>query len=681
MNFNQIKFGKPVTYLDGVVNYLKGAMVWGFRSKYKWSQTSIDVWGLSNKIVEIVIAYVARVTAASGVVEGQACLQNKLQDLDTKLLLDNASLVLIPSGYKESVLFSEVPTSGLGDLDVVRATTATRVNSEGLIEVVPRNLLQYSNILTNAVWTKTNSTITSGQVSPTQPNNEGWLLNKTATGVDGLVYNAFNLNSLTTHSYSYYILKDNNETRFPEFFLRLNTGQVEQYVQVNTKTGALSVRVASAGCTQSITSTADNLWWRLILTNPAPTAFTADNRHGVIPAAATVFGVYNLNATGSVITYGAQVEEGTTVTEYLPTVTRLNFPRLDYTNGSCPSLLVEPQRTNLALRSEEFNDSAWITNAFEATVTSNLIIAPDGTNSADAIFTTNLLGVHYIQQRTGTATAGTTYTMSVYVKKLGYDYCQISTSNTGTGIGVFRFSTKTLTISGANVVANSGVVTEMADGWFRIQISILAPASAGWRWWIQCLNDSADASFTGDVTKGLYVWGFQFEVGSYATSYIPTTSASVTRNADVISKTGISSLIGQTEGTMFIDVNFKADSVFKNFFNLGTSTSSYIAIVVRSNNKIGAEVLNSGVQVNNEGSTIYTSQRLKIAFAYKANDFAMYVNGVLAFSQNTGSVPAKAEVYLGSYGNGTQQPKDGINSAALWKTRLDNATLAQLTTI
>ena len=266
-----------------------------------------------------------------------------------------------------------------------------------------------------------------------------------------------------------------------------------------------------------------------------------------------------------------------------------NVPRLDYSNGTCPSILVEPQRTNILLNSETLATQS-------VTVTSQ------------------------------------PYTLSFY----------------GSG---------TIVLSGTHSATVVGLGTARKNYTFTPTAGTLT------------------LTVTGTCTKG------QLEAGSYATSYIPTTSASVTRNADVISKTGISSLIGQTEGTMFIDINYKADSVFKNFFNLGTSTSSYIAIVARSNNKIGAEVLNAGVQVNTEGSTIYTSQRLKIAFAYKANDFAMYINGVLAFSQSSGTVPAKAEVYLGSYGNGSWQPKDGINSAALWKTRLSNTELATLTTI
>ena len=75
-------------------------------------------------------------------------------------LLDKASLVVTPNAYKESKLYSVIPNTTLGDMDVVRATTATRINSAGLVEVVPRNLFVHSNDFTNANWTKENSSIT-----------------------------------------------------------------------------------------------------------------------------------------------------------------------------------------------------------------------------------------------------------------------------------------------------------------------------------------------------------------------------------------------------------------------------------------------------------------------------------------------------------------------------------------
>ena len=361
-----------------------------------------------------------------------------------------------------------------------------------------------------------------------------------------------------------------------------------------------------------------------------------------------------------------------------------NVPRLDYTDSTCPSLLVEPQRTNLALRSEEFDNATWTTNGLNATVSANVTTSPDGTSSADAILTTITNGLHYIQQRTGSATAGTTYTMSIYVKKLGYDYCRIETSNTATAYAIFRFSTKELTIGGGQVVANSGKVTEMSDGWFRIQMSILPAASATWRWWVECLNDVGSQAFVGDITKGLYVWGFQFEVGSYATSYIPTTSAAVTRNADSIYKTGISSLIGQTEGTVLCDINLTKLNSNKSLFTIDNGTiNEYIALIRVSSNIFRIRLKNSsGAAVTLINSIAINDARCRIGFAYKNGDYAMYVNGTLrGTSTNTTNYPTTALTQFilsnASYG----QLNDSYNVSALWKTRLTNAELAQLTTL
>jgi len=357
----------------------------------------------------------------------------------------------------------------------------------------------------------------------------------------------------------------------------------------------------------------------------------------------------------------------------------VNIPRIDYTNGSCPSILVEPQRTNLALRSEEFDNATWTTNGLNVTVSPNATTAPDGSNSADAIFTTNSVGVHYIQQRTGTATAGTTYTMSVYVKKLGYDYCQILTSNTGTGIGVFRFSTKTLTIDGPQVVANSGKVTEMADGWFRIQISILPLSSAGWRWWIQCLNDSAQESFTGDVTKGLYVWGFQFETGANATSYIPTTSASVTRNADVISKTGISSLIGQTDGTIFVDANLSVNANERRLLSIIGTAGESQRIIIWTLNNILYTTFNAATV--NLGSFPIGAAKIAIGYTISGGNttYSIKVNNNALITGTAASSPTSLEsLALGSQLAASLTLNDRINLVTLWKERLSNDQLELL---
>jgi hypothetical protein len=190
-------------------------------------------------------------------------------------------------------------------------------------------------------------------------------------------------------------------------------------------------------------------------------------------------------------------------------------------------------------------------------------------------------------------------------------------------------------------------------------------------------------SYLGNGTSGVYIWGAQLEVGSYATSYIPTVASAVTRNADVISKTGISSLIGQTEGTMFVDINRNQRSENYNvpIFIGSYSTTNFIQLYFTSSNVLVAQVYTiSGQQVAIVSSAL-SSGRYKIAFGYKQNDFAMYINGSLIGASSSGNVPTCSQIVIGNDDIGTTYFGDSINSAQLYKTRLTNTELAQLTTL
>jgi hypothetical protein len=590
-------------------------------------------------------------------------------------LLNSASLVVTPNAYKEGTLYSVIPNTTLGDMTVVRATTATRVNSAGLIELVPYNLLTYSEQLSN--WTNINNVTVTENVE-TAPNGTltASRINETAvTNVHRLFLNP--TVSANKHTYSVYLKAGTRNWAF----LRLDGLFTEQRTWFDIQNGTIGT---TNGDHIASIENVGNGWYRCSVSIAGT---TYDTTPLAILGLADANGVisYAGDVNKYIYAWGAQLVEGTLPKDYLRTETRLNIPRLDYSNGSCPSLLLEPQRTNLALRSEEFDNATWTTNGLNATVSANVTTSPDGTSSADAILTTITNGLHYIQQRTGSATAGTTYTMSIYVKKLGYDYCRIETSNTATAYAIFRFSTKELTIAGGQVVANSGKVTEMSDGWFRIQMSILPAASATWRWWVECLNDVGSQAFVGDITKGLYVWGFQFEVGSYATSYIATTSAAVTRNADVISKTGISDLIGQTEGTFYFNGNVFFNDATSRQISLsdGSSSTNKIALIYTpTSNQLQAFIRASG-SISFNVSVILASaiNETKIAIKYKQNDFALWVNGVEVSTGTSGNVPSLLNKLSFDDADGTNRFQGNVKSVQLYKEALTDAQCIELTTL
>jgi hypothetical protein len=196
--------------------------------------------------------------------------------------------------------------------------------------------------------------------------------------------------------------------------------------------------------------------------------------------------------------------------------------------------------------------------------------------------------------------------------------------------------------------------------------------------------------FTGSSTTGYvgtgsyaYIWGAQIEAGAYATSYIPTLGATVTRGADSCSKTGISSLIGQTEGTLFGEFNVLANQESQSIWIRQASGGLYnefLFMLTNNAQQPRVQVVTGGVtQFDHTASSISVGYH-KFAFAYKQNDFAFYIDGVQIATSSSGLVPTCNEMYLGTYPDGgTRQTSQ--KQALLFKTRLSNQELQDLTTL
>jgi len=361
-----------------------------------------------------------------------------------------------------------------------------------------------------------------------------------------------------------------------------------------------------------------------------------------------------------------------------------NVPRLDYSNGECPSILVEPQRTNLVTWSEDFTNANWILE--NSTISANATVSPNGTTTADKVIASAVGGGKYIAQII-TVSSGVVYTSTAYYKASENNLAWMRLGGVSNNpYVIYNLSTQAV-VSTSGLISSS--ITPMANGWFKVTATVtttsdlLAPClfvlpSTGYT-----LDGSNIPQFTGNGSNGGFIWGAQLEAGSYATSYIPTTSASVTRNADVISKTGISSLIGQTEGTVFIDVyvdssfaqaNMRfldiSSNNYDNWYFLGLANTNELAIYFRSNATVYASA-----------TVPFTLGRNKIAFAYASNDYVAYVNGVSVHSDTSVVVGSTSKLTLGNDFEFTSPSKQFINSVSLWKTRLTNTQLATLTTI
>ena len=180
------------------------------------------------------------------------------------------------------------------------------------------------------------------------------------------------------------------------------------------------------------------------------------------------------------------------------------------------------------------------------------------------------------------------------------------------------------------------------------------------------------------------IYGYQVEAGNYQTSYIPTTSASVTRNQDQCVKTGISSLIGQTEGTMFVEMKALVNGGVVRVISLSDGTiqnritiedyslADFIVSRVTSANVQEALMVASPFPQN-----IYR----KIAVKYKLNDCAIFINGVKVAFDTSVNMPISLSALRFDSGAGADVYNGNLKTLAIYKTALTDDECIQLTTL
>jgi hypothetical protein len=579
-------------------------------------------------------------------------------------LLNSASLVLIPSGYKEDTVYSVVPSDGSGDLSFTRASNGTRVNSAGLVEVVSWNLLTYSEQFDNADWLKQDSTITTNTTNaPNGTLTADTMVEGTGVSTQHRVRQSATISSGVSYTASVYIKRLTGTRDFA--IINVDSGQRIYY---NMTTNTVANTILGSG---TITNVGDG-WYRLTASGTS-TSTSTFLFLCMCDGTSSTSETYTGNGTSSFAIWGAQLNIGATAKPYFPTTDRLNVPRLTYQNGGggCPSLLLEPQRTNLLTYSNTFTNATWF--KVNSSITSDAIISPDGTQNASKLVESTANDSHHIYQN-ALSTGSNTFTFYAKAgeRKFVYAYAD------GAGQGkCFDLENGTV---GANIIASptSSSITPAGNGWYRCSITITIVVATALR--IGTCSADGTFSYLGNGTSGLYIYGAQCEAGAYPTTYIPTTTASATRVADACFKTGISSLIGQTEGVMFCDFDF-----------LNTTTVEVIMSLHDSADNKRIEIWANGATINgfvggsssfNIGSIVgVTGNRYKMAIAYKSGDCAFYVNGTQIATNSTAFTFSLANLSF-SYWSGSAYLMEGkINQALLFKTRLTNAELASLTTI
>jgi len=364
-----------------------------------------------------------------------------------------------------------------------------------------------------------------------------------------------------------------------------------------------------------------------------------------------------------------------------------NMPRIDFTDNTDGHLLLEPSRTNIVFYSEELDNSVWnkLTNT---TVTANQIVSPDGSQNADEFSATSTSTSLMAVQDSFSVSSSVDYVISFFAKKGSVRYVQLF-NGTGQVTGNPRTN---FDLQDGNVAIQDGghtsSIEDFGNGWYRCTTKVTTLSTALQMYINGVSTSTASRSSSSSWTSGdnFYVWGAQIEAGSYATSYIPTEGSSVPRVREICEQDSLSNLIGQTEGVIYYDytATFEAPSTSFDFFPIsvsdGTTSNFFFLNNYNQALTVGYKVSGSSI-ISNNSFTFNSGDRIKVAFAYKQNDFAVYINGTQILTLSSGSVASLSEVTLGNYFNNQISLQDDVkvNELRFYNTRLTNTELQNLT--
>ena len=371
-------------------------------------------------------------------------------------------------------------------------------------------------------------------------------------------------------------------------------------------------------------------------------------------------------------------------------------PRLDYyTSGGtagCPALLVEASGTNGILNSQDTTTS-WVLGANLSSGYTD-VIGVSGNNLTVAVSGSSIGSDAGVLRRTPNNVAlasGSTYTLSFFLKKTGAHtiggyYAVITgaaSGNLGGGFDVSgsfssgsifntagttsrirrveRFGTDVFRCSETFTMTASGTLTQLG----------LGPTTA--------VNNATHPA----VGLGIAFAAPQIELGAIPTSFIPTTAAAVTRNADVINLTGsVSGCIGQTEGTIYAEVNLMANAAERRIISV-TSGSEAQRIIIWTLGTTLFVSFNAATSINLGAFPIGA---LKIAVGYTisggSTTYSISTNGAAVTTGTAAAGPTGLnQINLGTSATGTLGLNDRIRSASIYTSRLSNAELIALSTL
>jgi len=398
----------------------------------------------------------------------------------------------------------------------------------------------------------------------------------------------------------------------------------------------------------------------------------------------TLYSMKPTNATGDFIWGRALDSYRLNASGVLESVAS-GVPRIDYTN-TCPELLIEGARTNIDKQSQNLSNATWTKTT---TTVSSTEVAPDGTSTAYSMSDTSAAAFQYFSQ-TITYTTSSVYTRSYYIKKASSALTYWSGIDIVSGANYVRcifnnYNGTYVTATGGTAVL-VGVKVYDVNGYYRLCITYQFVSGTSSTFYVYPALSSNGTSTSVAAMGANTFWGFQNELGYNATSYIPTTTASVTRPADI----GYNSTIAYgLKGTIFIRARIFSSNYTKvdTLFSLTDGTlDDYITCSTNSSRSIFIETLGGGADLNAYNYSLASDGIYSIAIGYDFtgvnNNLNIVINGVLkrANSAQVNNPPTTLDRFdLGSLDGTLTQVDNRIIGQMYFADQLSDTDLTALT--
>ena len=534
----------------------------------------------------------------------------------------------------------------------------------------PKNLLGYTESFDNAAWNKGNilafgsGSVANAVIAPNGLQTADLLVESTANGLHTITQ-AVSVAGGASVTASVYLKKSGRQyalvyvsdavAKNYAVLFDLNAGTV-----IGNATGLANY----AAPTSSSITDAGNGWFRCSVSATIDAIRTQASCNIALSNSGLTTNSFSYTGDGTsgIYLWGAQLSDSASLDPYVPnyfaapSAAAYNGPRLDYDPATLAAkgLLIEEQRTNLLVHSAAFNDAAWnkALGTTTATITANAGTAPDGSTTADLIYPA-ATGIAAAVQSLTTPAASLPLTASCCFKASGIGFAYIQLNGTGGTVVATSITVNLSTgavgtiqaLAGGGITSASASVSSLGNGWYRLTLSgVLHPTNTGWAVYYGPCDAQDTRNVTASGSNGVLIWGAQLEAGSFATSYIPTGSATATRSADVASV-----------ATSAFPFSASASTLVASFSKFVTSSRGGVAALAGSSGALPnsltidaqndakmrafSDVNNTNPYLNTDVGTYTANTTQKLAIAYAENNANAAANGTAGTTDTSAGLP------------------------------------------